>query len=423
MSTPKTPAYVFSLPALYERIRFLKERLGPDIRLVYAMKANPFLVHSLVPCADGFEVCSPGEERICRKAGVPGGMMILSGVNKEEHEIAELVRHYRSEAVYTVESYLQAGRLNAAALKEGTRISVLLRLSSGNQFGIDAGAVESILKEKDQYPGLLFKGIHFFSGTQKKMKKIREEIRMLDELLEKLREKYGFAAELEYGPGLPVSYFPAEEGGSEEEILTQLTESLKAMKFRGRLTLEMGRFIAAPCGYYLTKVRDLKENEDAAYCITDGGIHQMNYYGQMMGMKVPSIRRIRLAASGPERGPSPAAGISPSDSQLMECLSSGGAEELPLLSRDPGRVMHWTICGSLCTVGDVLIRDLPVQDLQLGDILVFEKAGAYSVTEGISLFLSRDLPRIYLYDGSDLAMVRDQILTEEWNYGRNTGNT
>ena len=52
------------------------------------------------------------------------------------------------------------------------------------------------------------------------------------------------------------------------------------------------------------------------------------------------------------------------------------------------------MCGSLCTVNDILVKQLPVADLQQGDVFVFEKTGAYSVTEGMALFLSRDLPAV-----------------------------
>ena len=46
----------------------------------------------------------------------------------------------------------------------------------------------------------------------------------------------------------------------------------------------------------------------------------------------------------------------------------------------------------LCTINDILVKRLPLGGLEIGDVLVFEQAGAYCMTEGIALFLSRDLP-------------------------------
>ena len=41
-----TPMYLFDLDELQSRVQAMKEILGEDIQLCYAMKANPFLVDS-----------------------------------------------------------------------------------------------------------------------------------------------------------------------------------------------------------------------------------------------------------------------------------------------------------------------------------------------------------------------------------------
>ena len=74
------------------------------------------------------------------------------------------------------------------------------------------------------------------------------------------------------------------------------------------------------------------------------------------------------------------------------------------------------LCGALCTVSDVVVKRFPLHKPQLHDILVFERVGAYSVTEGIYLFLSRPLPRIYFWtEGEGLRMVRDGVHTDLLN--------
>ena len=47
----------------------------------------------------------------------------------------------------------------------------------------------------------------------------------------------------------------------------------------------------------------------------------------------------------------------------------------------------YTLCGSLCTVADVLVREVKLKKLELGDVLEFGHCGAYSVTEAPALFL------------------------------------
>ncbi len=61
--------------------------------------------------------------------------------------------------------------------------------------------------------------------------------------------------------------------------------------------------------------------------------------------------------------------------------------------------MHdWTVCGSLCTVNDILAKRLPLRSLRCGDVIAFEKVGAYCMTECAALFLSRTLPAIVMID-------------------------
>ena len=76
----------------------------------------------------------------------------------------------------------------------------------------------------------------------------------------------------------------------------------------------------------------------------------------------------------------------------------------------------YNIYGSLCTTNDVLIKNIELNKLNKSDVFVFKYTGAYSSTEGISLFLSRDLPKIILNKGNDFICVRDIIRTSDINY-------
>ena len=86
-----TPAYVFDLDELKDRLQMIRRCLGNRIRLCYAMKANPFLVAPLQNFVDKYEVCSPGEFRICERHQIPMEQIVLSGVYKEDREICHAV--------------------------------------------------------------------------------------------------------------------------------------------------------------------------------------------------------------------------------------------------------------------------------------------------------------------------------------------
>lgn len=376
-----SPAYLFDLDAFAGRIEAVRSGLSGRALLCYAIKANPFLTKAAANLADRLEVCSPGEARICERLGVPADKIVLSGVWKEEEDIRRLIRLWRGANIFTVESQAQFHLLRRLCEEERCPLCLLLRLSSGNQFGMDEAAIREIVANRADYPQLTLLGLQFYSGTQKKnMETLRAELCRLDGLLLELSRAYGYrAGELEYGPGFYIPYFQKDSFLSDGELLAQFTEMLGSLSFSGRVTLEMGRYLAAPCGCYLSTVREVKRTDGVHYAILDGGIHHLNYYGQTMAMKQPPITLL------------------PSDDSKRQ-------------SED------YQLCGALCTVGDVLVRRLSLPQLTAGDRLLFFLAGAYTVTEGIYLFLSRDLPEIYFWSQKDgLALVRAACPTDVLN--------
>lgn len=386
ISKYKTPFYVFDTDILVRGINRIKSVVGSNIDLCYAMKANPFIIKEIESNIDGFEVCSPGEFAICEKSEISMGKVIMSGVFKNPKDIEYAIQSYGNKIVYTVESLLQLKLIAECTKKLKKKINVLLRLTAGNQFGMDETIINEIIVNRNEYEYIHIEGIQFYSGTQKKSaKKIVKELDMLDNFCEGLEREHGFTVEkLEYGPGLSVCYFE-EDKDCEEETLNVLSDKLKNMKFKGKITLEMGRFIAAYCGTYITSVVDMKENKNQNYCIVDGGIHQVNYYGQIMAMKKPYIIHWNEENEGEEK--------------------------------------EWNVCGSLCTVSDILVKQYPLKNLKLQDKLIFKKVGAYSITEAMALFLSRDLPKVILYSKEKgFRLVRDSFLTSKLNYIQNTNN-
>lgn len=382
LKTHKTPIYVFDLNELRKRVDFLKQSLPDRVKLCYAVKANTFISKEMGDAVPWLELCSPGEYRVCKKLGISPEKFVISGVNKEKSVIEEMVSEEKNIGCYTAESVSQFNLLYESAEKAGRKIPVLLRLTSGNQFGLDEDDLERLIEEYKDSEFTDICGIQFFSGTQKtSLKKVQREINHVDAFIDNLREKYSFNTKrLEFGGGFPVSYFEGESF-DEKEYLSAFSEMLGNMNYQGEIVLELGRSIAASCGTYLTSVVDIKKNHSENYAIVDGGMHQIVYFGQFMAMKHPKVR-----------------------------LFPEGADE---------NAEEWNICGSLCTVNDILVKKLPLSNLQIGDTLVFEKTGAYCVTEGISLFLTRELPGVLLLDNDKFTSVRKPTETEFLNTPNN----
>lgn len=376
-----TPTYIYDTNTLLSRVDYLKNKLAGN-ELVYAIKANTFIAKEIEQKVDRFEICSPGEYYICKNLNIPDKKMVISGVYKDEDTINDIMGN--SDVLrYTIESINQYELLNRLSMKHKKEIHVLIRLTSGNQFGVNEEELKSIIKNnKNEY--IIIEGIEYFSGTQKhSIKRVEKEIDKLIELINDIENNIGFKVnEVEYGPGLPIFYFQDDEF-NEEEFLNQVHDILSKIKDR-HVSLEIGRSIAASCGTYLTSVVDLKTNKNGNFALVDGGIHHLVYYGQTMAMRIPFFE---------------------------------------LIQKETGQQEIYNLYGSLCTINDCLVKNLSVPKLNIGDAFAFKNVGAYSATEGISLFLSRDLPKVVLIDkNGNTQLLRDKIKTSDINYPRYEGD-
>ncbi len=372
------PAYVFNTDEFEARAALVKRYFGEKTGLCFSIKANPFLLRDIPAVFDKIEVCSPGELTVCERVGADMKRVIFSGVNKGKADVERAMDD--GVGTFTAESALHIKLINDAAKARGIRVPLLVRLTAGSQFGMDEDDVLSVIRDRDCYEGVEIVGLHYFSGTQKKKPKIIEkELTYIDGFCTRVKDELNFEIDrVEYGTGLAVDYFADDADALEEERLSGISGKIREIAGKYSLTVEMGRFFAAPCGYYLTGVVDVKTNKGINYAILDGGLHQLKYDGQLQGMQIPRILHI-------------------------------GADETE-------EKQKWTLCGSLCTTADVIARDAEFAGLSTGDVLVFCRVGAYSVMEGMSIFLSRDLPQVALYsEKNGLRIVREPFDTDVFN--------
>ena len=85
-----TPLYLYDGKVLKDRIEYIKSKL-PLYKIIYAIKANTFIIPMLDDLVDGYEICSYGEALICNKLNINHDKYVISGVNKEEYYIEALM--------------------------------------------------------------------------------------------------------------------------------------------------------------------------------------------------------------------------------------------------------------------------------------------------------------------------------------------
>ena len=366
-----SPCYIFDLSSLDKRVSSINAITGGHFNLCYSIKANPFLVSYMSNNVSCLEVCSPGELKICMGLHIDPNNILYSGVSKTFNDINEALQYgVRS---FTAESIMQAETLEKCVSLKDINISCLLRLASDTQFGMSENDIRFLLSSRKTFPHVSFEGIHYFAGTQrKKLNQQISELEMLKDVIFSLRNEYNIPLpKLEYGPGLSVPLFEGEDFSDTLKPFQTLFESFAEASTWSDLTVEMGRFFVTECGHYITRVMDTKSNGDINYAIVDGGINHINYYGSMVGMKIPIMDHIKYDVANTTQ-------------------------------------TNWCICGSLCTTSDYIIRKKCFIGLSVGDLLVFHNIGAYSITEGLYLFLSRTMPKVLLMntDGS-ITIARD----------------
>ena len=382
LPTVGTPSYIFDLDAFEKRAALVKQYFGDTIGLCFSIKANPFLLGRLPEQFDKIEVCSPGELTVCERTGADMSAVIFSGVNKGYADVERAADD--NVGTFTAESPLHLELINDAGVRRGKVFELLLRVTDikgGSQFGMSEECTLDIIRRREEYKGVKIVGLHYFTGTAKrKAKPIEKECDYLMDLVARIKSELDFTVErIEYGTGLAVDYFSDNADAEEEERLASISPKLQELAQVAALTVEMGRFFAAPCGYYLTKIVDTKTNFDINYAIVDGGMNQVKYNGQLQGMQIPEILHM-------------------TDREVQ-------GEEKP-----------WTLCGSICTTADILARNAMFTDLRVGDILVFCRTGAYSCMEGISTFLSREMPVIAEYSEKEgLRILREMLYSDVFN--------
>lgn len=368
----ETPFYCFDVDLFEENIRKYKSILPEDVLLCFSLKSNPWFVNAANKFVDLIEVCSMGELQLCLNSGINPEKISFGGISKTKEECVQLVKLplYR----VSIESKKQMLLLNEEARNNDVIMNVVLRLTSGNQFGMSKEQVKEVLNEAHKYTNIKIKGIHYYAGTQKMS--INEACKISTDLADVIL--FENIEEIQFGAGIGVPLFGDKKREACKEYEQSIMTTINELSKHKKVIYECGRCLTFNTGIYVTKVLETKENNQRKFVIVDGGIHHLSYNGQFGGVPIPNIELI--------------------------------------FKNEKKELCKQTICGSLCTVSDILAKDIMLNSLDEGDLLVFMNVGAYSVTEARSMFLSRDLPMIILCEKNVDIIARKRINTYKLNY-------
>ena len=361
-----TPAYVYAEDDMRARARAFVEAFRARterFEVIYASKAFPCTAVYRLFSEEGLsaDVASGGELHLALAGGMDPRRLYLHGNNKSPAELEYALESGVGQIV--VDSFDEIERLRGRAQRVMVRVTPGIKptthsyIQTGqvdSKFGFPMADVPRAV-EACEAAGLELCGLHAHIGSQ-----------ILDvEVFEKLAEVLAAMGDyplLNLGGGLGIAYTADERAPSIEDYVEAL---LRHAPDGVTVLCEPGRALVGNAGVTLYTVGTVKRIPDVrTYVAVDGGM-----------------------------------------SDNLRPMLYGARYEAEIADRFGGTDVC-TIAGMHCESGDVLVRDVPLNDPRVGDILVIPATGAYSHAMANNYNAVPRPPVIFCRDGDARVVVR-----------------
>jgi len=371
----QTPFYAYDREAISRRVHALREKLPAEISLHYAIKANPMpaVVDHLAALVDGLDIASIGELRVALDSGESPANISFAGPGKDDVELRGAVAAGITVNLESANEYrrvLEIGHSLGATPRVAIRTNPDFELKASGMkmsggpkpFGIDVESVPALLN-RIEVDAVDFRGFHIFSGSQSlRAESLIEAQDATFELAYRLAQGSTLPVEtLNIGGGFGVPYFPGDKPLELGAISDNLQRHLGECRERlgaCEVILELGRYLVAEAGVYVSRVVDRKHSRGQIFLVTDGGLHHhlaaSGNLGQAVRRNYPVVNARQV---------------------------HGGARETVNIS------------GRLCTPIDVLGHKIDVGKAEVGDLVVILQSGAYGYSASPHLFLGHPPPK------------------------------
>jgi diaminopimelate decarboxylase len=364
-----TPFYAYDRGLLKARVDELRAALPPQVKLHYAMKANPMpaLVQFMAGLVEGIDVASAGELKVALDAGADPAEISFAGPGKRD---AELLQAVAAGVLVNVESARELPVLARASQQLGLPARVAVRVNpdfelkgSGmkmgggpKQFGVDVEVVPELLAFAAR-EALAFEGFHLFAGSQNlKAESLCEAQAKSYELALRLAQDAPAPVKfLNLGGGFGIPYFPGEQRLDLAPIganLAALVERAAREMPAAHIVIELGRYLVGEAGVYVTRIVDRKVSRGQVFLVCDGGL---NHHLSASGNFGQVVRKNYPAAIGNRMGAA--------DTEVASAV------------------------GPLCTPLDLLADRMELPVARVGDLVVIFQSGAYGASASPQSFL------------------------------------
>lgn len=376
-----TPVWVTGADTLLRRVHTLQAAMhgaGAPVAIHFAMKSNDHLaVLALMRGAGvGVDVVSGGELARALHAGIAPADIVFSGVGKTDAELdAALVAGIGQ---INVESAEELHRLSARASALGRVAPVSLRVNpdveagthakiatghAETKFGVAHDEAVALYAQGSGLAGLRMDGLAVHIGSQiGQPAPFRAAYRRVAGLVATLRAAGHAVRRVDCGGGLGIAYGDdAALAGVPEAWAGAIATTLGGLDVA--LSIEPGRWLAAPAGVLLARVIQTKA-APTPFVVLDSAMNDL----------------------------------------LRPSLYEAFHAVVPVApQRRPERPVH--LVGPVCETGDILAADRLMPELRAGELVAILDTGAYGAVMS-STYNARPLAAQVLAAGGRWSVIR-----------------
>lgn len=374
-----TPFYLYSEQKLRDNFKSFADAVKPlkKATVCFAVKSNfnPTILKILAGMGAGADIVSGGELELALQAGVPADKIVFSGVGKTRAELTAAITagikqiNAESESEIRLTNEIAIGLNKTAAV--GIRVNPDVdartheKITTGkkeNKFGIDWNDARRLFLSAEQFKGISLHGIEVHVGSQiLELSPFREAFVKTKKMLNDLKEHGVSIQTVDVGGGLGVAYKTDESAPSPADYIAVLQDVLG--DFDGEFVFEPGRCISGDAGVLVASVVRVKQTGDKRFAVLDAGMSDL-------------VRPAMYDAY-----------------HNIEAVKGGEASE------------RYDVVGPICESADIFGKDRMLPELNEGDLIAIETAGAYGAAMA-SNYNGRPLIAEVLVDRDRYAVIR-----------------
>lgn len=374
-----TPFYLYSEQKLRDNFKSFADAVKPlkKATVCFAVKSNfnPTILKILAGMGAGADIVSGGELELALQAGVPADKIVFSGVGKTRAELTAAITAGIKQINAESESEIRLINEIAIGLNKTASVGIRVnpdvdartheKITTGkkeNKFGIDWNDARRLFLSTEQFKGISLHGIEVHVGSQiLELSPFREAFVKTKKMLNDLKEHGVSIQTVDVGGGLGVAYKTDESAPSPADYIAVLQDVLG--DFDGEFVFEPGRCISGDAGVLVASVVRVKQTGDKRFAVLDAGMSDL-------------VRPAMYDAY-----------------HNIEAVKGGEAFE------------RYDVVGPICESADIFGKDRMLPELNEGDLIAIETAGAYGAAMA-SNYNGRPLIAEVLTDNDRYAVIR-----------------